>query len=760
MEKKKFVLENQADLKTLVDSFGDWWNKGFETPSFSQSEYPYSKLFEPIKIGKLMIKNRCVMGPMGNINMCEETGRPNQKMISYFEERAKGGVGLITTGLIPISYGIDHSITEKGGLSYFPRIDRSRTVFSGWRDLTKAVHSQGSHIFIQLTAGLGRVGNPECLVKQLKFPVSASFNPNYYIKQVPCLPLSNCALKKIIKNAGQAAADSRAAGLDGVYLHGHEGYLMEQLANTAFNRRKLGRFASWQQFGIDMVSEIRARVGTNFPILFRIDLSLALNETYGDKMQSVSPLKKFKNERTIEQTIEYMENLVLAGVDAFDVDLGCYDNWWLPHPPTTMPSGCFLSVSEFVKKHFRTKGIRSNLGEQIPIIGVGKLGFPDLAEKALADGKCDMIMLARPLLADPEWVNKVQQGKVDEICPCIGCHDGCIKEFVDGGHPQCSVNFRTGFEDVIPTQIDEAKEKKTIAVVGAGPAGIVASEILLERGHNVTMFDASPLVGGMLKIASIPKFKYELKEYLLYLERKVEKMKLNKHFSLKLSSVCTVESLKVAGFDEIVVATGSAMNQPKILGFSDGKVMSVVEFYEKNELSPDVKNVVIIGGGEAGMECANYLAFEKNKIVTVIESDSVVMKNSCTANRGHLIHEAERAGVQILNSTVVSKICENKTIEIIKNISSAVPNPFNTWQPILPENIKNPFAKNLKEEYEKQTISADLIIYAYGSVSKNALYFQLVKANAAKNIHYVGDAFKVQKVYGAVYSAARMAMQI
>ena len=304
-------------------------------------------------MNRTTIKNRLVMAPMGNIYMAEETGRPNDKMIQYFIARAKGGVGLITTGLVPISHGIDHSITELGHLSYFPRIDRSRTVFSGWRDLAQGVHSFGAKIFVQLTPGLGRVGNPQCLITEMKFPVSASVNPNFYIPQIPCMPLSDGKLKRIIKNAGQAAADAMAARLDGVYLHGHEGYLLEQLTNPAFNRRKMGRYADVQRFGTDLIREIRRRVGPSYPIMYRIVLSLALIETYGADMDEISSLKKFKNGRTIEETLAYMKNLVAAGVDMFDVDLGCYDNWWLPHPPASMPAGCFLEISEIAKKYLR-----------------------------------------------------------------------------------------------------------------------------------------------------------------------------------------------------------------------------------------------------------------------------------------------------------------------------------------------------------------------------------------------------------------------
>jgi len=216
----------------------------------TQNLYPYKSIFSPVEINKITIKNRLVMAPMGNISMCDETGRPNDRMLQYFFERAKGGVGLITTGLVPICHGLDPSVTEPGQLSYFPRIDRSRTVYAGWRDLSAGVHSYGAKIFIQLTPGLGRVGNPQCLLNFKKFPKSASMNPNFYMPQIPSTRLSDRKAKKIIKNAGQASADAKAFNIDGVYLHGHEGYLLDQMTNTAFNRRKMGRYADWQAFGL------------------------------------------------------------------------------------------------------------------------------------------------------------------------------------------------------------------------------------------------------------------------------------------------------------------------------------------------------------------------------------------------------------------------------------------------------------------------------------------------------------------------------
>lgn len=752
-------MNYEEKLKQLTDCYGDWWKKGFQAPRMTSELYPYEKMFSPIRINNLTLKNRLVMAPMGNIDMCEETGRPNEKMLKYFEERAKGGVGLITSGLIPVTFGIDKSLIELGDLSYFPRIDRSRTVYSAWRDLAGMCHAHGSAFFIQLTAGLGRVGNPQCLVNQLKFPRSASFNPNWYMKEVPCLRLSDRSLRKIIKRIGQGSADAKAANIDGVYLHGHEGYLIEQITNPAFNRRKLGHFAHYENFGIEMIREIRKRVGPDFPIMYRIDLSLALNATYGERMNNTKPLKKFNKERTIDQTLRYMKKLVEAGVDLFDVDLGCYDNWWLPHPPASMPSGCFLDIAEIAKKYFAEKGIKSNKGLEVPVVAVGKLGYPDFAEQALRDQKCDMIMLGRPLLADAEWCNKAYAGKVKDIRPCIGCQEGCLNEFVEGGHPQCAVNPRTAFEEEYSAEIPKAERSKRVAVIGAGPAGVTAAETLIARGHTVDLFEKSDSIGGNLIPGSKAAIKYEMKNYLEYLGHVVEALGESGRFALHLQSEPSAAALKDAGYDAIMIATGSKQKRPPVEGGDGENVVFAVDVLLNPSLVDNAGEIVVIGGGVVGAETAYYLAYERDKKVTVVEMDKFIMNHTCTANRGHIIHYLEEKGVSLMNCTKLVKV-EKDCVKLSRNFHKNVPDPYNTWAPILPENIINPMEKKVKPEYRDVTVKCDLVVLATGVSSENELYYELLKTHAAPEIFNVGDSFKSAKVFEAVRSAYRKARNI
>lgn len=757
-------LRIDAPIKELCDHYGDWFVNGIENKagnaaSMTKELYPYTSIFSPIRVNKLTIKNRIVMAPMGNLMMGEEFGRPGEKMIRYFVARAKGGVGLITSGLIPISDGVDPTVTEVGGKVMMPRISPARTLMSGWRDLAQQCHGYGSRFFIQLTPGLGRVGPPTCLVQQTKFPVSASFNRNFYIPELPCLRLSDRRLGKIIKNAGQAAADAKACLIDGVYLHGHEGYLLEQMTNKAFNRRVMGKYSDWQRFGIDMVKEIRKRVGPNYPIMYRIDLSLALNETYGDRMDEVPSLKKFKKGRSIAETLDYMENLVKAGVDLFDVDLGCYDNWWLPHPPAGMPAGCFLKVSQIVKEHFANKKILSNAGVEVPVVAVGKLGYPDVAEAALRNGECDMVMLGRPLLADAEWCNKAYEGRIEDICPCIGCQEGCVNEFIEGGHIQCAVNARTGFEDSLPETAVPAEKKKKIGVVGAGPAGVIFATEALRRGHTVELIEKSDRIGGRIVSGSVPAVKFDIKNYLTWLNQQVKEAEENPNFTLRMNTAATTKWLAEQKYDAIVFAVGTKDACPPISGLDKVKYVQATALLENPELMGDAEKIVVAGGGVVGCETAYWLTYEHSKKVSVVEMLPNFMEGVCTANRGHLLHYMEKAGVELYNCSKVTSFEPGK-VNIQRNVSKGVPNPYNTWQPLLPENIPNPLAKKPGPETQDVALDADLVVLAMGGRPDDALYYEALSENTAPEMFNIGDSFAGGKVLEATRAAFRLAREI
>ena len=545
-----------------------------------------------------------------------------------------------------------------------------------------------------------------------------------------------------------------------MYLHGHEGYLLDQLTSPAFNRRRLGKYTDWQRFGVDLIKAIRKKVGPDYPIMYRIDLSLALAETYGDRMNTVKSLKNFQNGRSIADTLNYMENLVKAGVDIFDVDLGCYDNWWLPHPPAGMPSGCFLDVSKVAKEYFAARGIKSNAGVEVPIVAVGKLGYPDIAEKALRDGKCDMVMLGRPVLADPDWCRKAYAGKVEDIRPCIGCQEACVNEFVEGGHPQCAVNPRTGFEELLPAVPAKAEKAKKIAVIGAGCAGLNFAITAAQRGHKVEVFEKSDKMGGKMHAAGAPLSKYELHNYMDWLIAQVKK---TKGVTVKLNTTVTNAELKAGKYDAVVFANGSREGMPPIPGLIETRHIDATWLLtHPEELADTDKTIVVVGGGAVGLETAYWLATEKQRSVTCVEMMENFEEGACTANRGHLIHYFEADGGKLINCARVVRF-ENGHVVLARNCSKAVPDPYCTWTPIIPKNVENPLApKMTKEEYIEQ-LPADLVVMAIGNRGDDRPFLSAQQEMVAPEVHNIGDSYNTQKpgnMWQATKAAYNLAVKI
>ncbi len=751
--------------ETLVSELLQWFETWpLERPlpcagwSMSSNLHPYDHLFSPLTVNRLTLPNRIVMGPMGNLSMADPSGRPSEQMIAYFEARARGGAGLLISGLVPTSPASDPSVVQRGGFAWFPRIDGSRAVLAGWRDLAEAVHAHGARFFIQLTPGLGRVGSPECLPQRWRLPVSASWNPNFYVPQVPSRPLLDREVRRIVRDTGQAAVDAMASGIDGVQLHGHEGYLLEQFANRAFNRRRLGRYADWQALGLDLVAEIRRRCGPAFPIMYRVDLSLALRATYGDRMDSEPGLRRFRAERSVAETLAYVARLVAAGVDMIDVDLGCYENWWLPHPPGPMPPGAFLRVAKCVRDHLQHHGIRGGNGAAVPVAAVGKLGYPDIAEQALRDGMCDAVLLARPLLADPDWPRKAFAGQVRAIVPCIGDHEGCLNEIVRGGHIQCSVNPSTGFEGKLLSAPALATRRRKVAVVGAGPAGITAATVAAARGHEVTLFEARPQVGGWLRAGSAPAIKFDVANYLAHLEHRLAEA-LRSGLEFREVTEANSEGLRSEGFDAILCCTGSSPVAPILDNPSALPTELAVNVLLNPSLVANVRRVVVLGGGDVGCETAHMLALELDKEVTVVDQADTFMHASCTANRGYLLRTLATQRVRLLPAAHVMRLRADG-IELQVNQSTTVPDPTALWRPVLPRNIHNPFAQAPQISEVPVIVEADMVVFATGLASRSDLYRTCIEQKAAHDIRNIGDAFRVGRIFDATKAAHAVASSL
>jgi 2-enoate reductase len=715
-------------------------------------------LFEPGSIGKCELKNRIVMAPMGNINMADPIGRPLPKMIDYFVERAKGGTGLLITGLIPVSFGIDPTVSEDSNTTYFPRIDgSSRTRLAGFRDLAAGVHSYDAKIFIQLTAGLGRVGSPEPALKG-KLLKSASINRNFYVPQLPHIPFTDRQIKKIVKSFGQSALNAKVSGFDGVQLHGHEGYLMDQLTSLPWNRRLFGRYKNRFQFGLDVVNEIKEKCGKDFPIIYRMDLTQALEQSYGAETFK----KRFKGrERTVEEGLEFCKALAQAGVDAFDVDMGCYDNWFWPHPPAYFDDMPYVEeMAGRLRKYFNENNITAK------VIGVGKLGKPEVAKAALEKGFCDFVMLGRPLLADPYWPQKVFEGKTREIRHCMGDQEGCIQSFILGGHPCCAINPLTGFEDTKKTE--KAEKIKNVAVIGGGPGGCEAARTALARGHRVTLIERTGMLGGQLNAGGSMKIKHDLKRYTDNLKYQMEQLK-EQGLEIRLNTAVTAQELK-GKYDVIICATGLRPVIPGIEGMETIGYCEAREFLNGGmQLPAEAKKITVIGGGIVGSEIAYSIAYEKGLDVTIVEMLPNVMKGAVHANRAMLLwmmagdgapsgkrQDAIKTPVKILNAARAVRFEKGK---VIVKANCGRKNPFTPWSTLIPENIHNPFDKRLDPaNTEDIAVETDYVIFCAGGVPENALYHELRSSKAATEIYNIGDSRAPARAWEAItagYDVAR-----
>lgn len=700
------------------------------------------------------------MAPMGNINMADPIGRPLPKMIEYFIERARGGTGLLITGLIPVSFGIDPTVSEDNDTTYFPRIDgSSRTRLAGFRDLAAGVHAFDCRLFIQLTAGLGRVGSPEAMLKG-KILKSASWNRNFYVPQIPHIPLSDRQIKKMVKSFGQAAINAKVSGFDGVHLHGHEGYMMDQLTSLPWNRRKLGRYRNRFQFALDVVNEIKSMCGKDFPIIYRLDLTQALQASYGDRIFK----RHFRGmERTLEEGLEFCCELARAGVEGFDVDKGCYDNWFYPHPPAYFDDIPYVrDMAGSLKKHFQSKEINAQ------VIAVGKMGKPEAAAQVLEENWADYVMLGRPLLADPHWPNKVREGRIREITHCIGDQEACIQSFIMGGHPCCAVNPYTGFEDT--KKLEPARQRKKVAVIGGGPAGCEAARTAFLRGHEVYLFEKEAALGGQLRLSINMPIKHDIKRYLENLQYQID---LLAEQGLSIEYNHTASAQELAGkYDVIICCSGLRGSIPALEGLESIPHAEVRDFLRSGgELPPNTQKVTVIGGGLVGCEAAYTLASQKGVEVTIVEKQAELMTGVVHANRAMMLWMLAGMGspsdsgedvlprpVQAYTSTEAVKVVGK---QIYLKAHRQRTDPYTPWRTLIPENVHNPFAKKLKPgDTEDIVIDSDFVVLATGGQSDNSLYYQLMAQKAAPEIYCVGDSQQPGRVWEAVTSANEVARSI
>ncbi|MFC1816487.1 NAD(P)/FAD-dependent oxidoreductase [Thermodesulfobacteriota bacterium] len=574
------------------------------------------KLFEPGTIGTLNLKNRIVMAPMG-LGMAETDGNWAQRVRDFYLARARGGTGLITTGLIFVSGEL-----ESYGRSHLNLYSDKH--LDSLHKLVKGVHRYGAKLSVQLTAGFGRVLHIRGQSFSGACPVSASATPCYFNPEAITRALSTQEVQELAQAFGAAAKRCQMVGVDAIELHGHEGYLMDQFMSAIWNRRTDNYGGSREKrlnFAREAIAAIKREVGQELPVIYRFGVDHYL-----------------EGGRKPDESLWIARQLQSIGVDALHVDAGCYETWWWAHPPTYQPPGCMVDMAAKVKPEVT-----------VPIIAVGKLHYPVIAERVLQEGKADFIAIGRQLLADPDWPNKVMENQLEDITPCIGDHEGCLHMLASGKATSCTVNPSCGHEKEWVITPIKSKTKKVLLVIGGGPAGMEAARVAALRGIEVILWEKTDRIGGNLWPASAIDFKKDLRDLLQYQVTQLQKLPVK----IELGREATAESIIGSGIESVILATGAMPQIPSIIGANNDKIITATDLLlNKGKVG---KSVVVIGGGLVGCETSLYLV-QNGCQVAVIEQLPSILSNVPRSNRDMLLKMMAENKVQVLNSTSPVKV--------------------------------------------------------------------------------------------------------
>ncbi|MBU2609279.1 MAG: FAD-dependent oxidoreductase [Chloroflexi bacterium] len=652
----------------------------------------YSKLFQPGIIGNMQLKNRLAMAPMGIVGLVENDGMLTQRAIDYYEERAKGGVGLIITSLFMASSKFDPFWIE--GRHYpMPRMDSSAATVRLNR-LVERVHNYDCKVCIQLSAGFGRVARPRYILSGQ--PIGVSATSHYWLPDITLKPLTTQEVEELVRSFGIAAGYAKTAGVDAIELHAHEGYIFDQFMTALWNKRndKYGGATLKERmtFPLEVIETINKATQGSLPIIFRVGLT---HKIPGGRME--------------EEGLELCQIIEEAGVAALDVDAGCYDNWYWPHPPTYHPPACMLDMASKAKQ----------VVKKIPVMCVGRMNYPEVAVQALDEGKADFVIIGRGLLADADWPNKVKNGRVEEIRPCIGCHEGCLAR-VRRLSLSCAVNPACGDEQAM--RLNPAERAKRVVVIGGGPAGMEVARVATLRGHNVTLYEKSDELGGQLIPASVPDFKHDLLLLRRYYENEMSRLGID----VVMNTEVTVEKILEAQPDVVLIATGAVPNVAPVPGIESRKVATAIDVLrDKSRVG---ENVVIVGGGMIGCELAVYLA-QNGKKVTIVEMLERVLNDMehVHANREMLLKMLRDNDVNLLTNTALDEITKAGLRVVDKNLHK--------WE-----------------------IPGDSIVIATGLVSPDSPFEAL--REKVDEVYQIGDCSAPGKIIDAVWQAYGKAMVI
>lgn len=661
----------------------------------------YSKLFSPIKIGSITIKNRFAMAPMGPLGLADANGGWNQRGIDYYVERAKGGTGLIITGVTFFD-----QVVEKQDPSTVPNpLYKPVNFVKTSREMTERIHAYGSKIFLQLSGGFGRVTIPTN-VGDIP-PIAPSAIPHRWLDKT-CRAITVDEIHAIVKQFGEAAFHAKRAGFDGVQIHAvHEGYLIDQFAISMFNQRTDeygGSLENRLRFAKEIVEEIKKTCGDDFPVTLRFSVKSMIK----DWRVGALPGEDFEEKgRGTEEGLKAAKLLESYGYDALDTDVGTYDAWWWNHPPMYQKKGLYREYCKMVKEVV-----------DIPVFCAGRMDNPDMALEAIENGECDVIDLGRPLLADPDYCNKLRCGKITQIRPCISCHEGCMGRVASYSLLNCAVNPQAARERV--NAYEPILKKKKVLIVGGGIAGCEAARVLAIRGHQPVVYEKGSRLGGNLIPGGAPDFKEDDIALADWYTNELNRLGVHVHLNTELNE----EEIKAMDYDTVILATGS---KPKVFSLGDDSHTYTAEQVLLKQKDAG-KKTVVVGGGLVGCETALWLA--QNGIhVTIVEAlDKVMAVNGplCAANKEMLEALLPFNGVEIITGAKVTEFANGEVKVDTKEGS--------------------------------KTIMSDSVILSVGYKEENTLYNNL--QFDIPDLYLLGDAKKVSNIMYAIWDAFEVANHI
>lgn len=660
----------------------------------------YEPLFQPMKIGKVEVKNKFFLAPMATIVETDENYCYTQQSIDYYVERARGGVGLLITG----ANWVDNDVEPHVACSFpCPNMLPGKYEKKA-KEMTDRCHAYDTKIFLQLTAGLGRSALPGFVADN----VAPSATTNRWNPTIPCRELKTEEIEHIVEQFGNAAVIAKKSGFDGVEIHAvHEGYLLDCFTMALFNQRTDkygGDLRGRLRFATEIVETIKAKCGDDFPVILRFSIKSYIKQL----RQGAVPGEDFEElGRDIEEAKEVVKILQDAGYDAFDADAGTYDSWYWAHPPMYFGKGMYLPLVEKIRDVAK-----------VPLLVAGRMDNPDMAVDAINKGLIDGVGLGRPLLSDPDYVNKLKDDCKEAIRPCLGCHDGCFGRLLEGGLGSCAVNPECGRE--ITVGIKPATEKKNVVVVGGGPAGLESARVSALRGHKVTLFEANDKLGGQLLVAGQPKFKEDDLELATYYTKELERLGVD----VRLNTKADESAISALNPDTVFIAEGSTPVVPPIEGVDNADL--ACDVLTGKVVAKD--NVVVIGGGLVGCELSLHLA-QNGKHVTIVEALPDILKSG--------IH------LPPMNEWMLRDLLAFNHVEIkggakVTNITDS--------------------SVTIVKDGQEETITTDQTVVAIGYKSKRDLFNQL--RNKYTHVYNLGDGKEVRNIRGAIWDAYEVARNL